>query len=81
MCSRRDTIMAWMGGLAMQVPGFGELLLIAGFALIIFGPRRLPEIGRALGRGIREFRNAVKDVTGEADGDAAPKRRWEREPM
>ena len=47
----------------MQVPGFWELMVIAVVALIIFGPKRLPEIGQALGRGIREFRSAVKDVT------------------
>ena len=47
----------------MQLPGFWELIVIAGVALIIFGPRRLPEIGQALGKGIKEFRNAVRDVT------------------
>lgn len=51
----------------MQVPGFWELVLIAAVALVIFGPRRLPEIGSALGRGIREFRNAVKDVSGDGE--------------
>jgi len=49
----------------MQLPGFWELILIAGVALVIFGPRRLPEIGQALGKGIREFRKAVRDVTEE----------------
>ncbi|HEX6989751.1 MAG TPA: twin-arginine translocase TatA/TatE family subunit [Bacillota bacterium] len=47
----------------MQLPGFWELIVIAGVALIIFGPRRLPEIGQALGKGIKEFRHAVRDVT------------------
>ena len=49
----------------MQFPGFWELIVIAGVALIIFGPRRLPEIGQALGKGLKEFRNALRDVTGE----------------
>jgi len=38
--------------------GFQELLVIFVIALLVFGPRRLPELGRALGRGIREFRRA-----------------------
>lgn len=47
----------------MQLPGFWELILIAGVALVIFGPRRLPEIGQALGKGIKEFKHAMRDVT------------------
>lgn len=43
--------------------GPGELLLILILALIIFGPRRLPEIGRALGKSIREFRQASEELT------------------
>jgi len=45
--------------------GPGELLLILIFALIIFGPRRLPEIGRALGKSIREFRQTSEELTGQ----------------
>ncbi len=43
--------------------GPGELLLILVLALIIFGPRRLPEIGKSLGRAIREFRQASEELT------------------
>jgi|YelNatPaOPRAMG01_1025707.scaffolds.fasta_scaffold29510_4 TatA/E family protein of Tat protein translocase len=43
--------------------GPGELLLILIIALIIFGPGKLPELGRALGKAIREFREATRDVT------------------
>lgn len=43
--------------------GPGELLLILILALIIFGPRRLPEIGRALGKSIREFRQTSEELT------------------
>ncbi len=42
--------------------GPGELLLILLIALIIFGPGKLPELGKALGRTIREFREATRDV-------------------
>lgn len=43
--------------------GPGELLLILLIALIIFGPGKLPELGKALGKTIREFREATRDVT------------------
>jgi len=43
--------------------GFPELLLIFGIALLIFGPRKLPELGSALGRTIKEFRKGMKAET------------------
>jgi len=42
--------------------GIPELLLILVIALICFGPKKLPEIGQAFGRGLREFKDAVNDV-------------------
>lgn len=42
--------------------GAQELLLILALALIIFGPRKLPELGRSLGQGIREFRKAASEI-------------------
>ncbi len=41
------------------------LILLLVLALIIFGPSRLPELGSALGRGIREFRKASEDLRDE----------------
>lgn len=38
-----------------------HLLFIAAVALVVLGPRRLPELARSLGRGIREFREAMSD--------------------
>ncbi len=40
-----------------------HLVLIAVVALLIFGPSRLPEIGRSLGKTIREFQSATKEAT------------------
>lgn len=40
--------------------GFWEILLILIVALIVFGPGKLPEVGKALGKSISEFKNAVK---------------------
>jgi len=36
-----------------------EIMLVLGIALIVFGPKRLPELGRSLGKGIREFRSSI----------------------
>jgi TatA/E family protein of Tat protein translocase len=40
--------------------GFGELILIFLIALIFIGPKKLPELAKGLGKGIREFQNAAK---------------------
>lgn len=45
--------------------GTAELLLILGLVLIIFGPKKLPEIGRSLGKGLREFKQATSEITTE----------------
>ncbi|HUK87647.1 MAG TPA: twin-arginine translocase TatA/TatE family subunit [Terriglobales bacterium] len=39
-----------------------HLLVILVIALLVFGPRRLPELGKGLGEGIRGFRDAMKDA-------------------
>ncbi len=42
--------------------GMPELIVIFVIALIIFGPRKLPELGRSLGRGIAEFKRATSEL-------------------
>jgi TatA/E family protein of Tat protein translocase len=42
--------------------GFPEILFILVLALLIFGPRRLPEVGRTIGKGLSEFRRATHDL-------------------
>lgn len=56
-----------------NMPGTTELLIIGGIALVIFGPKRLPQMGRAVGDTIRELRNARKELAGDdkEDDDAA----------
>ena len=39
-----------------------ELIIILVIALVVFGPKRLPDMGRSLGKAIREFRNAGKEI-------------------
>lgn|GEM_PF-2179724 len=46
--------------------GFPELLLILGIALLFFGPKKLPELGSALGRTIKEFKKGVKEESSPA---------------
>jgi sec-independent protein translocase protein TatA len=41
--------------------GFPELLLLGLVVLLVFGPKRLPEMGRSLGRGMKEFKNSITD--------------------
>lgn len=46
------------------VPG---LILILVIALVIFGPSKLPEMGRAVGNTLKEFKNAAQELTGGKD--------------
>jgi sec-independent protein translocase protein TatA len=47
------------------MPSIGpmELIVVLAIALIVFGPKRLPELGRSLGNGMREFRSSVSGST------------------
>jgi len=54
--------------------GFWELLVILAVALIIFGPAKLPELGRSIGRGVREFRQATKEIGQSITADDTEKK-------
>src|SRR3954469_9651791 len=56
------------------MPNIGpvELIIILVIALIVIGPGRLPDVGAALGKSIREFRKASTDITDAARVDVAP---------
>jgi sec-independent protein translocase protein TatA len=47
--------------------GPATLILIVIVALLLFGPSKLPELGRALGKTLREFKNGTKDAMNEED--------------
>lgn len=47
--------------------GMPELVVIMAIALIIFGPAKLPEIGRAFGRAIGEFKSHAKKISEEVE--------------
>ena len=58
-----------MFGLILESLGATELIFILAIALIFFGPRKLPQLARSMGKGLAEFRKASDDF----------KRTWERE--
>ncbi|EAR64184.1 MULTISPECIES: twin-arginine translocase TatA/TatE family subunit [Bacillaceae] len=47
--------------------GMGSLLLIVFVALLIFGPKKLPELGKAAGNTLREFKSATKGLMNDED--------------
>ena len=53
--------------------GWGELLVILAIVLLLVGARRLPEIGRSLGRAVREFQRGLK--SGSRGDDQPPEKR------
>lgn len=48
--------------------GPAEIMVILVIALLVFGPQRLPEIGRQVGRGVREFRKFQQSLRSDLDG-------------
>ncbi|ERG68565.1 MULTISPECIES: twin-arginine translocase TatA/TatE family subunit [Exiguobacterium] len=53
--------------LVVGIPGGASIFIIAIVALIIFGPKKLPEFGRAAGQTLREFKNATNGMMNEHD--------------
>jgi sec-independent protein translocase protein TatA len=58
--------------------GFSEILLIAIAILIFFGPSKLPELGKALGKGIQEFKKASRELTDSVKEDVAEDKKNEK---
>jgi len=52
--------------------GFGEIIFILLILLLVFGARRLPEIGQSLGKGIREFKKSMNEISGEFNNAVQP---------
>ena len=52
-----------------MLPGIGpmELIVVLVIALLIFGPKKLPDLGRSLGGGMREFKNSITGGGGDAE--------------
>jgi sec-independent protein translocase protein TatA len=55
------------------VPGWvgpGEIIILLIVALLVFGPKKLPEMGRSIGKGMREFKSSISGS--DDDDDVAP---------
>lgn len=59
--------------------GMPELLIIMIIALIIFGPRKLPELGRSLGRSLQEFKRASNELKSTLDEEIRVEEERDRE--
>lgn len=53
--------------LAISMPGGPELIVIVLVVLLFFGAKRIPDLARGLGKGIREFKDATKEIKKEVD--------------
>jgi sec-independent protein translocase protein TatA len=54
--------------------GIWEILIILVIILLIFGPRRLPEMAKGIGQSVREFRKGIRDMKDDIASDDAPKK-------
>ena len=60
----------FIGGL-----GWTEFLIIALFIIIFFGAKKIPEIARGMGKGIREFKDATKEIKNEINEGASDEKK------
>ncbi|KQL43396.1 preprotein translocase [Brevibacillus choshinensis] len=59
----------------MSTIGIPGLILILILALVLFGPKKLPELGRAVGHTLKEFKNATRSLTSDDDDEDETKRK------
>jgi sec-independent protein translocase protein TatA len=61
-----NTLLLFLGGVGMQ-----ELLIIGVVILVFFGSKKIPEFMKGLGKGVREFKDGVKQVKDDMDSNVA----------
>lgn len=54
--------------------GLPEIIIILVIVLLVFGPRRLPEMAKGIGQSVREFRKGIRDMKDEVTGDDEDKK-------
>lgn len=57
------TVLAWM-------PGVWEMVIIALVFIVFFGAKKIPEVAKGMGKGIREFKDATKEIKKEIEDSA-----------
>jgi TatA/E family protein of Tat protein translocase len=57
--------------------GPGELIIVLVIALLVLGPKRLPEVGKSLGRGMREFKDSISGHDRDDEDESPPLHRAE----
>lgn len=62
-----NAVLLFLGGIGAQ-----EIMLIAFFVLVFFGAKKIPEFMKGLGKGIREFKTGVKEVTDDVEKKPEP---------
>jgi sec-independent protein translocase protein TatA len=60
--------------------GTTEIIVIGGIALLIFGGKKLPELMRGLGKGVKEFKEGMKDVKEDINAEEQPQESSNQEP-
>lgn len=60
-----NTIVLFLGGIGMQ-----EILIIGLVILVFFGSKKIPEFMKGIGKGVREFKDGIKEVKGGMEDDS-----------
>jgi len=58
----------------MGMPGTTELVIIFGIIVLLFGAKKIPDLAKGFGKGIKNFKNEMKDVEEEVASSEAPKK-------